>query len=273
MPDAPPNSLTDPHTHTHTQFPPLLLSHTYKRARPPHPHPSPPTAINPNVISSNSPCSPRPSIDLVLIVPLLLLPPPTHSWSSRLVMSPISQRGSTAPSRTTWRRKGVSRADTSSACLPPPVTSSRSPGTKVRAGGGGGLAGGVVGGWITSCSFFFPAIKHVFCSFSFCSFGAVFACTPPASSSFASEWWRCEARLEPELNVNLRRRFALPVYIQNTLSQPITMAPSHSKSPTGVYIHLPKIDLFLNPNYHALCTSVSFILAVSSPCGCLWLRS
>lgn len=54
------------------------------------------------------------------------------------------------------------------------------------------------------------------------------------------------------------------IYIQNTLSQPIKMARSHSKSPTGVYIHLLKIDLFLNPNYHALCTSVSFIFAVFS---------
>lgn len=54
------------------------------------------------------------------------------SWSSRLVTCLICQRGSTAPSKTMWRRRGISRTDTSSACLLPSRTSSLSHGTKVR---------------------------------------------------------------------------------------------------------------------------------------------
>lgn len=109
------------HIHTRTR-PPLFLL-----LRPSVP-PPPPTPINPHVISYNNPCTPCPSIDLALIVPLLLS---LCSWSSRLVMCPICQRGSTAPSRTTWRQRGGSRAHTSSACLPLSGTSSQLQGTKV----------------------------------------------------------------------------------------------------------------------------------------------
>lgn len=56
------------------------------------------------------------------------------SWSSKLVTCPICQWGSTAPSRTTSRRRDESRVDTSSACLLPSRTSSQSQGTKVGTG-------------------------------------------------------------------------------------------------------------------------------------------
>lgn len=46
----------------------------------------------------------------------------------------ICQRGSTAPLRTTWRRRDGSRVDTSSACLPLSGTSSQSQETKVGTG-------------------------------------------------------------------------------------------------------------------------------------------
>lgn len=74
----------------------------------------------------------------VLILSLLLSPspspPPTRSWSSKLTMCPICQRGSTAPLRTMWRQRDRSRVDTSSACLLLPGTSPQSLETKVRAG-------------------------------------------------------------------------------------------------------------------------------------------
>lgn len=50
----------------------------------------------------------------------------------RRVTSLTSLRGSTAPSRATWRRRGASRGVASTACPPRPVTSSPSPATKVR---------------------------------------------------------------------------------------------------------------------------------------------
>lgn len=64
----------------------------------------------------------------------------------------------------------------------------------------------------------------------------------------------------PEQNFKLARWFAYCIYIQNTLSPPITLAHSFSKPQTRVYIYLLKIELFLNSHYHALCTVVSFIL-------------
>lgn len=93
-------------------------------------------------------------------------------------MCPICQLGSTAPLRTMWRRRGGSRVDTSSACLPPSGMSSRSRGTKVGTGRAKGgeviwvvmsLGGGVVTGnfgntctefshdfFFLNCCFFFP---------------------------------------------------------------------------------------------------------------------
>lgn len=67
-------------------------------------------------------------LPLILCRLSLFLP----SWSCRPATSPICRWESTAPSRTTWRRRGVSRVDTFTACLPPCATSFPSRGTKVR---------------------------------------------------------------------------------------------------------------------------------------------
>lgn len=67
-------------------------------------------------------------LPLILCRLSLFLP----SWSSRPATSPICRWESTAPSRTTWRRRGVSRVDTFTACLPLCATSFPSRGTKVR---------------------------------------------------------------------------------------------------------------------------------------------
>lgn len=67
----------------------------------------------------------------------------------------------------------------------------------------------------------------------------------------------------PERNVNLTRWFVFPVYIQNTLSWPITLAHSFSKPQMRLYIYLLKIELFLNSHYHALCAVVSFSFVTS----------
>lgn len=117
------------HTHAHTQFPPCYCHTPTSGHEPPPPLPQQPLTLMSYLLT----------VHVHHVLPLILywlshfyfcLP---CSWSSRLVMSLISLRGSTAPSRTMWRQRGVSRADTSFACLPPPVTSSRSRGTKVRA--------------------------------------------------------------------------------------------------------------------------------------------
>lgn len=109
-------------------FIPAAVTHTHIPTLQPLP---PATPINPHVISYNNPCTPCPSIDLALIVPLCLS---LSSWSSRLVTCLICRRGSTAPSRTTWRRREGSRVDTFSACLRPFGKSSQSQGTKVGTG-------------------------------------------------------------------------------------------------------------------------------------------